>query len=561
MSMFVDNAVAGDDPRLEAVFQNFEENLRGIVRAASGAGARTILCTVVANLKDCPPFLSRHRPGLAEAQRSAWQAAYFEGCLAWRLGQDDLARVRLAEALRIDPQYADTHFMLGSIDLRAGDTEAARRHLVDALHWDALRFRPDPMVNEILRKVARESRGGARLLDAAVALGSDPYSSAPPSGRELLFEHVHLDWEGNFKLGRMMAQSAGEALFGAKQGATGWLDSEACAKALAYTRHERLPMLLRVDVLTRKPPFTNQLTYVDDEARMAREIGAAAQDARRPETISEAAEVAKAALLRDPDNPALAGILEGIDLDTGDAAGALVFARRVEQLLPRDYALAADEASILIRLGRSPEADRVLMEAVRSGADLDLLAPVLANYWTWTKRFDEGEQFLGRAIARRPGDRTLRLYRGGLMSSSGDIAGAEGEFRAILAEDPSNEDALEALVGLLVQAGRNDAAESLSLAEGAFQPRNEANNLRAAKICEARGDEARSAGFLEAAERSGAVNATFELTLALKLYRAKRMGEMMTHLAEARSLSRFEGNPSVTASIERLVGQIRREAK
>lgn len=560
MSMFVDNAVAGDDPRLGAVFQNFEENLRGIVKAASGAGAKTILCTVVANLKDCPPFLSRHQPGLSEAQLSAWQAAFDVGRLAWRLGEDDRARTKLSEALRIDRQYADTHFMLGSLDLRAGDTEAARRHLADALHWDALRFRPDPSVNEIVRKVARESRDGVRLLDAAVAMGSDPYSDAPPSGREILFEHVHFDWPGSYRLGRMIAQSAAEAVFGPGQGDTGWLDPEACAKALAYTGHERLPMLLRIDVLTRKPPFTNQLTYVEDEARMAREIGAAAQDARRPETISEAGDVATAALSRDPNNPALAGILEGIDLDTGDAAGALMFARRVEQLLPRDYALSADEASILIRLGRAPEAGKVLMEAAGSGADLDLLAPVLANYWTWTKRFDEGEQFLDRAIASHPGDRTLRLYRGGLMRSSGDIGGAEREFRAILSEDPSNEDALEALVGLLVQLGRNDAAENVSLAEGDFQPRNEANNLRAAKICEARGEEIRSAHYLEAAERSGAVNATFELTLALKLYRAKRMGDMMTHLAEARSLSKHEGNASVTASIERLVTQIRREA-
>ena len=91
--------------------------------------------------------------------------------------------------------------MLGSLDLRAGDAEAARRHLVDALHWDALRFRPDPRINEIVRKVARESRDGVRLLDAAAAMGSDPYSSAPPSGREILFEHVHFDWAGQLPAG------------------------------------------------------------------------------------------------------------------------------------------------------------------------------------------------------------------------------------------------------------------------------------------------------------------------------------------------------------------------
>ncbi len=55
------------------------------------------------------------------------------------------------------------------------------------------------------------------------------------------------------------------------------------------------------------------------------------------------------------------------------------------------------------------------------------------------------------------------------------------------------------------------------------------------------------------------MNATFELTLALKLYRLKRKGEVMSHLAEARSLSMHEGNPEVTESIERLISRMRAE--
>lgn len=560
MSMFVDSAVTGDDPRLLAVYQNFGENLRGIVRAASEAGAKTILCTVVANLKDCPPFVSRHRHGLSQQERAAWQAAFEEGRLAWRLGEDDKARLRLTEALRIDPHYADTLFMLGSLDLKAGDVETARSRLVDALHWDALRFRPDPRINQVVREVARAGRDGASLVDAAVAMGSDPHSTVPPSGKEILFEHVHFDWAGNYQLARMMAQSAAAAVFGGTGGGAGWMDSDACADALAYTPHERLPMLLRVDVLTRKPPFTNQLTYVDDEARMARDIDAAGQVARKPETLVRAAEVARAALSRDPGNPALAGILEGIELDQGDAKGALALARRAEDLLPLDFALTADEASILMRLGRPSETENVLMKAVGSGADMDLLAPVLADFWSWTKRFEEGEVFFDKAIARRPGDLRLRLVRAGLVRAAGEGARAEREFRTILAEDPSNEDALEAVVGILDLSGRTHALEEESLAAADFQPRNEANNVRAAKIWEARGDEGRSIHFLEAAERNGPVNATFELTLALKLYRLRRLGEMMTHLAAARSLSMFEGNPTVTESIDRLIARVRLES-
>jgi hypothetical protein len=131
----------------------------------------------------------------------------------------------------------------------------------------------------------------------------------------------------------------------------------------------------------------------------------------------------------------------------------------------------------------------------------------------------------------------------------------------ILAEDPSNEDALEAILGILDLSGRSAAADNESLSAADNQPRNQVNNVRAAKICEARGDEARSVRYLEASERSGPVSATFELTLALKLYRLKRTGEMMTRLAEARSLSRFEGNPSVTESIERLIARMRLESR
>ena len=559
--MFVDNAVAGDDPRLEAVYHNFAANLRDIIKAATGAGAKTILCTVVANLKDCPPFLSRHRPGLSPADLSTWQKAFDEGRLAWLLGDAGQARAQLEAAWRIDPQYADIDFMLGSLDLQAGNMASARPHFIAALHWDALRFRPDPRINEIIRDVARDGGSNVSLLDAAMELGADPSSVVPLSGRELFFEHVHFDWEGNYRLARLMAESSATALFGAKAGVNGWLDSSACADALAYTPHERLPMLLRIEELVRKAPFVYQLTYGEDQARMARDITVAEQAAKTPAVLIPAAKVATAALDRDPDNPALAGILEGIDLDRGDLAGALALARHAGELLPRDFALDADEAMILARMGQYADAEKILLRTVGSGADWEVAAPVLADFWTRTKRFDEGRHFFDHAVAARPGDWRLRVVRAGLWRAAGDIAGAEREYRSILTEDPANEDALEALVGLLMDASRPEDAAKVTLAAADHQPGNETNDLRAAKIFEARGDEAASIRLLEAAEQSGPVNATIELTLALKLYRLKRWPEMMIRLAEARRLSTYEGNPAVTKSIDRLIGRMLAEAK
>jgi len=558
MSMFVNNAVLADDPRLYPVYENFAENLRGIVRAASGAGAKTLLCTTVANLKDCSPFLSRHGAWLSKPELAAWEGPYARGRLAWLLGDNRAAREELSEALRIDPEYAETSFLLGSLDLQQGDVASARQHFLGALHWDALRFRPDTPINDAIRDVGRGAGPGTSVLDAAVELGSDPASNGDISGHEILFEHVHFDWEGNYRLARLMARSAASALFGQDPGDAGWLDRSACADALAYTPHERLPMLLRIDVLVRKPPFTNQITHVEDEARFAREIEGATRDRGDSAKLEAAAAIATGAIAADPGNPALSGILEGIDLDRGDAEAALQQAKRAADLLPRDFALSADLASVLMRLGRFDEAGTVLARA-SSGADLDLVLPVLDQFWNRTKRLREGIGFIDKALADRPNDLRLRVVRAGLLMASGDRVGAEQGYRAVLTGDPSSEDAQEGLVALLEKEGRADEVAKASAEAAPFQARNQGNSLRAAKYFEAHGDTEGLVRSLLAAEKSGPVTAAFELTLALKLYQLRRLDEMMEHLAFARRLSTSEGDAAVTDSIDSLIGRLRIE--
>lgn len=560
MSMFVNQAVAGDDPRLGAVYANFGANLRGIVAAAEGAGAKAVLCTVVGNLADCAPFVSLHRPGLSAADEQACEARVESGWEQLLQGRLSLARHDLEAARGIDPHFAVAAYLLGSVELRDGHVEAARRQFVEALHWDALRFRPDPRINEIVRAVAAEHPGRAVLVDTALDLGGDPASTVPPAGSGLLFEHVHFNWAGNARVAALMARGSARALAGVGADGGGWLSADAAAAALAFTAHEQEPMLLRIDVLTRKPPFTNQLTYVRNEALMARSLDEAAKAQRNPAVLAQASQVAEAALERDPENPALAGILEGIRLDQGDLAGALVLAQRVGSRLPRDFALTADEASILVGLGRTDEAGRLLAEAGRSGADLDLLAPVLVAYWTKTKRYSDGIDYLTAAIARRPADLRLQVVRAGLRRASGDPGGAEREFRAVLAADPTSEDALEGVISLLTEAGHSAAAAQFAVAAAPGQPRNQANNLRAAQAADRTGDAAGAIRFLLAAERSGPVTSTFELSLALKFYQQHEGPEMMKHLVLALDLARDEGNPAVTASIEQLIQRMARQA-
>lgn len=556
MSMFIDSAVAGDDPRLGAVYANFEANLRSIVSAAAGSGAKTVVCTVVGNLKDCAPFLSLHRADLSGDAQARWAAALDAGRLAWRLG-DASARRHLEEALAIDPHHADTLFMLGRLDLASADTASARRRFCEALHWDALRFRPDPAINAVIRRVAADRAGQVVLADAAMELGSDPASTAPLCGRELLFEHVHFDWEGNVRMARLLAEACRQAL--GSGDATSLLDPQACARAVGYTAHERLPMLLRIQVLVRKPPFNHQLTYVEDQAAMARAIAQATGQASDPRVLRDARAALEASLRRDPRNPALKGILEGILSDQGEGERALGLADEARVLLPADPATGADMATLLARLGRYGEAFGALEASVRSGADTELLAPAVLDVADRARRYEPAVALLDQAIRSKPESAKLRLVRAALRRAAGDKEGAEREMRDVLSAHPGDEDALEGLLSLLTGDGRTAEAASLALSAADSQPMNQENNLRAASALEARGDLDRSALYMEAAERSGPVNATFELSLALKLYRLKRAQGMMERLALARTLSLSEGSPAVTQSIETLIERMRRE--
>ncbi len=558
MAMFTENAVRGDDPRLEKVSANFESNLEDIVRTAAAAGARTVLCTVVSNLKDCAPLLSLHRPDLSAEGKTAWTKAFDRGRLNWLLGDNTTARTDLLEAWRLDPQYAETAYLLGSLALQTGDRRAAQDYFLTAQHWDALRFRPDPRLNEITRRVAAR-HASASLVDAAVLLGSDPASTGLPAGRELLFEHVHLDWAGNHQLALALARGVEAALPGIPPSNQPWLDPEGSAQALAYTPTARAAVLQKIATITQNPPFPNQLTYPEDMARFARELARAQAERDNPERLRESWRTAEAALARDPGNPALIKIAEELANDRGDTGAALKLARRGRELQPSFFRLAANEALKLSQAGHFDQAEQLLQQTAATSAarDLTTLAPAFVDLAIRTRHYAEGRRVLDAFLARRPGDPNLAVLRGRLARLAGDTVAAEGELRTILADHPGSQGALEELVSLLTEAGRPSEAEEASLAATEHQPGNQANNFRAALAAEARADEAAAAKYYLAAERSGPVTAAIELRLARKLAGLGRADEVLFHLAWARRLSLLEGNPAVTASITDYINQLR----
>jgi tetratricopeptide (TPR) repeat protein len=556
MAAFVDHAVAGDDPRLAGVYCNFEGNLRDIVRSARRAGARTILCTPVSNLKDCAPFLSLHRGGLSPADLERWTAAFERGRVAWLLGDAARARAALEEAGRLDAHYADTAFMLGDLDLREGRTDAARAHFVEAEHWDGLRFRPDPAIASAIRRVAGTSGPEVVLADAARLLGSDPAAGGPIAGRELLFEHVHLDWPGSFQVGLLLAQAAEKALGGAGPGP--WLDERACAAALGCGPEERLPVLEAIGPILQNPPFTQQLTYPEDQARFVRDFAEASHlRADRPRLEAHRQKLA-GERERDDLNADLAELLKGVDDSLGNLPAALEDARRVRALRPSGVSTQAAEAVELLRLRRLPEAAALLEEAAAQActADRAKLAPALADLHYQTGQSRVGLDRLRSLASEAPDPGPVRLTLAEFLERTGDRPGAEAELRSLLEADHGDRNALNRLEALLDGEGRSAEADALSVEAVGYQPRNAPNDLRAAGVLSSRRDDAGEGRALEVAERAGPVGSADALQLARKLFRLGRPNEGLAQLAFARRISLYEGDPAAAARISEIIAGV-----
>ena len=561
METFSDDSVRGEDPRLEAVYRNFSANLQDIVALAGRAGIKTVLSTVVANLKDNAPFISMHRAGLSPGEKRSWKAAFDSGAVAWDLGDPRSAVYGFEEALRIDPEFAETHFWLGRLAEALGEPEIARRSYLDALHWDALRFRPDPRINEIIRQVAQGAGGSVALVDAARAMGSDRGSPPPLAGHEILFDHVHFNWAGNFQMAQLLTGACARALFGPDAGPGDGLDPDGCASALGYTPDAQLKMLDTVVKLTLRPPFTNQSTFSEDQARLRREVEATNALLGMPGARSAALDTAERALQQDPDNASLAERLGTMESDAGNLDRALSLLDRAEALRPRSAELSRRKAQVLMRLQRNAGAEALLRGSLELDRDYFVAGGALVDLWVSTGQLDRGKVFFDRELAKAPANPYLRLEYANLLFRGGVLDGAEREARRIWEDDPGSRPAmaaLELLVRLLVSQQRTEAADALSVDARAHQPGDYFNNQRLVRIYTSRDDPAKAIEGLQAMAGSGPFDAAEHLDLAHRLADMSRVPEMLDELAHAREIARIEGGEPLIKRIDDLIATYRK---
>lgn len=539
MEMFARNTVAAGDPRLEAVYANFTANLDEIIGLATRSGAKVVLATVAVNVKDSAPFVSVHPAGMTAAQLSAWQQAVERGAFA--------------EALVIDPQHAQSHFQLARNLEEKGEVEPARIHYLSALQWDALRFRADARINDIIRSAARSDPDRVTLVDAAREMGATADSTVPPADSRFFLEHVHLTWAGNYELSRLLAAGAAHWMQGDRQP---WLSPAACAVANGYTEFGHAGVVMSMDRLTSRPPFTGQLTFAAARKQLQEEIGATNRAVAAPGALSVMAATVAAARRNDPENAFLLFHEATLRAQLGDFATALDLNTRLVVLEPASPEHLAQRAFLLQQLGRTDEAEAMLLQSAKDDPYYFQTYALLGWLWGNKGQWSRAIEYFAGLTARLLGNLALLHAYAQARAGAGDWAGAEEQWRAILKSAPDDEEALKPLCVRMFKDGRAEAAIELMLAAHTYNPRSYANNARLEQIYETKGDNVRTIEFMRDLAASGPVNSTLYINLATLLRQAGRAQEAALELRRAEARARSEDN---TAALE-TIRQLMREA-
>ncbi len=461
MKMFVGNQLRADDSRKEVVYQNFERNLNDIVKAGLNSGTKILLNTVAVNLKDCPPLASSVNSNLSAAERAKFDGLYAEACTTEAQGNDAEASHKFERASVLDPLFPELQYRWGECLMAMTNFASAREHFQKACDYDALPFRADSRINGIIQKTAQQfTNDKLAFFDAAATMAAD--TSNGICGQETFYEHVHFNFDGNFRLGRMWAEQVEKMLpAGVLQASrtNAWMSQEICDQRLGLTGWNRCAVVETMIDRLKRPPLSSQ----ENNAERMRLLRNEADELRRymnPATAQRAAEIYMAAINRAPQDHLLHENFAEFLESTGDLKQAVAQWRQMEEMLPHSCEPFYQAGRLLSELGQWADAETALTKALT-------LRPRLAEGWyelggihLATKRFESALQNYVHARRLDPANATYCAYAGKALSKLDRHAEAVQLYRQAIQLDPDLWEAHFALGDELGAAGNLSDAEN-----------------------------------------------------------------------------------------------------
>jgi tetratricopeptide (TPR) repeat protein len=375
MNMFAGNQLRADDPRKEVVYQNFERNLNDIVRAGMGSDAKILLNTAAVNLKDCPPFASLANSNLPAADRAQFDKLFSAACADETQANFAGAAQKFKQAAILDPQFSELQFRWAECLLALTNFADARQHFQTACDVDALQFRADSKINSAIQKIGRKFAGDKlTFFDAAAVLAAEVSNGI--CGQETFYEHVHFNFDGNFRLGRAWAEQVEKMLPPAilhDVGTNGWASQDTCDRLLGLTDWNRCAVTQLMIDRVHRPPLSDQSNN-SERMQLLRDEAKELRQRMKPTTAQQAAEIYLAAIKRAPQDHFLhenfAEFLESV----GDLKLAVAQWQQVQEILPQYWEPFFQTGRLFAELEQWDTAEAAFTKVVN-------LNPRLAEGW------------------------------------------------------------------------------------------------------------------------------------------------------------------------------------
>jgi tetratricopeptide (TPR) repeat protein len=459
MEMFVGNQIPTDDPRKAVVYHNFSRNLHDIVEVGLNSGAKILLNTVAVNLKDCSPFSSLFNSNLPPAERVQFDQYFTNGVHAEGEADSAAAVKAFGLAATIDPTVAELQFRWGESLLQLQDYAAAREHLQLACDDDSLPFRTDSHLNAIIAATAREVANDRLVLfDASSALTKNLPSGL--LGNETFYEHVHFNFDGNYRLGRAWAEQVAEMLppeIIRAATTNDWVSQAACDLRLGLSDWNRSFIYQEMIDRLERPPLSGQL---DNDVRVKKlEAYVKELHSRMNAAASAQAETNfEAALQHAPDDYFLRENYAVFLQITGNLPRATEQWRQIHDLLPQDFLAYFELGRMLELQGQWTAAEASFRRAMELRSTLTEGWIELGAVLAYQGKFDEALSSYSTALKQRPQDAQTIFRSGKVLAKMNRHAEAMNDYRAVIRLNPSDWQPHYEMGGELDAIGQMDAA-------------------------------------------------------------------------------------------------------
>ncbi len=181
---------------------HFRHSLETMVRLCRSAGVPIVLVNLGCNLRDCPPFKSEHRPGLAPDDEQRWQSLFDAATRLDRQGDYGQALQLYHRAERIDDWYALLSYRMAKCLDRLGRPDQARRYYWQSKENDVCPLRILEPLHRAVFDVAQQRH--VPVVDVAGRVEQESPDGIP--GYDWYVDHVHPTVRGHQLLARLLAE-------------------------------------------------------------------------------------------------------------------------------------------------------------------------------------------------------------------------------------------------------------------------------------------------------------------------------------------------------------------